>query len=177
MKNKLSILLIIIFLVLVSLILFNSKIRNDKEHYIAKNDKLYDIAIDYVKNEDIKEDNPDKNKDNYHFFVDYDKFGITKKGKYKYAYMWILGEAYYLDNGKQKISHGYSMFFKFTFENDKVIKYELPKDGTEYLDSIKKMCIDKKMYNKIINYMPSLSNDKNIESYYFKIKKFPKIGR
>lgn len=169
-KFLIIILIIIIALICLGVFLLDNKSING-EKYTNKYDYLYDIAIDYMKNEDIEEYNPDKNKDNYHFFVNYDKFGITKKGKYKYAYMWILGEGYYLEKGKQEISNGYSMFFKFTFENDKVIKYELPKDGTLYLDSIREMCIDKNMFNKVSNYIPELSNEQSIKEYYSNVTK------
>ena len=80
----------------VSLILFNKIYRNSKEYYITDNEYLYDVAVDYLKELDSNEINSEHDKNGYHFFIDYDGIAITEDNNNKYAYMWLLGESYYL---------------------------------------------------------------------------------
>lgn len=171
MKKRNFIIAICIFclIVFLTILVIVLKKYNNCEYYVTDYESLYDIAIDYIIEEEYQSNNPDVNKDNYRFFVTYDGFGITEKDNYKYAYMWILGESYYLENGEQKLSHSYSMFYKFTFLDNKVIKYENPEDGNEYLNSIKKLSVDKNMRNKIVNYESKLSNEEKIKDYYLKV--------
>lgn len=80
--------------------------------------------------------------------------------------MWVLGESYCLDNSEITELSGYSMFYKFTFENNKIINVEIPEDGSNYKKSIKKMCPDSKMINKVLNYNPKLSLTEQVNQYY-----------
>ena len=52
--------------------------------------------------------------------------------------MWVLGESYYLDNSEIKELSGYSIFYKFTFENNKIINVEISEDRINYKKSVKK---------------------------------------
>ena len=75
----------------------------------------------------------------FQIFFDYEDFGIVEEDGAKYAYMWILEEAYYVENGEVKSGSGSSMAYKIKFVNEEVDSYEIPKDGSEYTDSIKEM--------------------------------------
>ena len=148
------------------IIIFN---YNKKEYYITGSEYLYDLAIDYLIEEEYQSTKSDADKQNYNFFFTYDGFGITEDESNKYAYMWILGESYYIENGERQASSTYSMFFKFTFSDDKVVKYEIPEDGSKYASAVEKLCLDSKMSNKIINYQSKLSNEEKINTYYSKV--------
>ena len=167
-KKIIKYLFILIFVSIIIFLLFKL-IGNNGEKYISDNEYLYNRAINYLKEKEYEEINPVHDKEGYHFFLSYDGLGITEDKEYKYAYMWILGEGYYLEEDKPKNSNGYSMFYKFTFKDDMVVKYDIPKDGNEYTESIKKMSIDKEMYKKIINYDSKLSNKELVSKYYAKI--------
>ena len=160
-KIKVLFVLLVLLVLLLLIVLFNSK-----EKYIKDSDYLYDTAIDYLKLIDSQENNTDKLKEGYHFFITYEKLGITEKDNNKFAYMWVLGESYYKESDEVKKSGGYSMFYKFTFKGDMIIDIETTKDGSEYVDSVKKMCPDKKMEKRVLNYDMKLSLKKSVKDYY-----------
>ena len=162
--KKINILLILICSIII--IVGSIILINNKEHYITDNEYLYDIALNYLINKDDEESNSDHDRENYHFFATYDGLGITEKNNIQYIYMWVLGESYYLDKGEIKGLSGYSMFYKFTFENNKIINVEIPEDGSNYKKSIKKMCPDSKMINKVLNYNSKLSLTEQVNQYY-----------
>lgn len=161
----------IIIMFLFSFLIYNHS--KNGEHFINNKNDLYNIAVQYLTEEEYQK----KDHDNIHFFIKYDKFGITEKDKTQYAYMWVLGESYYLENEEVKSGNAYSMFFKFTFKNNKVISYENPRDGEEYTESIRRMCINYKMSNKILKYNSKLTNQKEINEYYSKVKDSHKIEK
>ena len=163
MKKKLILLLIIIFLIGIYRIL-----PKEKTNYLKDSDDLYEIAKDYLIEQDKKENNPDHQKEGYHFFITYKKLGIVKEKNQKLVYMWVLGESYYLEEDKPKSLSGYSIFHKFTFENNKVVKVEMPKDGSEYTKSVKEMTPDKKMARIVLNHNSKLSVKDQVEKYYKK---------
>ena len=123
---------------------------NNNETNIADNKELYDIAIQYVIDNDT---NPEKNNDRYKMFVDYNGFGITKDDHYRYAYMWISEGSFYIADNKIIVSAGSSVPYKFTFglNDNEIIKYDIPKDGSEYESSIKEMFPDD-IVNKAFDY-------------------------
>lgn len=107
--------------------------------YLTDSDFLYGTAIQYLLDNDSS---PEKNNKDYHRFADYKGFGIAEDDDYKYAYMWILDESFYVDNKDQiQVGTGGSMPYKFFFDKNTnaVIKYETPQDGTNYAPSIKRM--------------------------------------
>ncbi len=164
----------VVVIILLLIIIFLLNRANNNEQYIRRGDKeLYDIAIDYLK----KEDNSESNGAYYKTFYSYDKLGLTKNEKYKYAYMWILGETYHLENGEPKERSAYSMFFKFTFKDNKVVKYENPEDGGKYIKSVKKMCLDNLMSNKVLKYNSKLSNEKQVKAFYDKVTNPKKLTK
>ena len=173
--NKKNLIYIGILIGIVIIISLFSKTNNGEE-YLKRNNKLYDVAMKYLEEKEYNSQESN-NKTAFKTFYSYDGLGITKNDKYKYAYMWILKEDYYLEDNKPKSTSGYSMFFKFTFKDDKVKKYENPEDGGKYTKSIKKMSIDKDMYNKIIKYNSKLSNEKEINKYYSKVTDSKKLTK
>ena len=163
MKKKMFLSLMVI----VSLFLITG--CTNKENYITDNEHLYDIAIQYIIDNDT---NPEKNNDRYKMFVDYNGFGITEDENYRYVYMWIAEESYYIADNKIISGSGSSMPYKFTFElnDNKVIKIETPKDGNEYTSSIKEMYPDD-IENKAINFQ--WKDDtliKEVRNYYSDLK-------
>ena len=159
MKKIVPIIIIIFFIIGIIY-----TINND--NFIKDSDNLYDVAVKYIENEQMNNGN-DKYKDNYHIFTDYETFGIIKKNNKKYVYMWILTESYYVENNEIKSSEGSSMPYKFTFEDDKIIKYEIPKDGTEYEPSIRKL-FPNSIENKVINYSMDNKLKNSVDEYYSK---------
>ena len=142
---------------------------SNKENYITDNEHLYDIAIQYIIDNDT---NPEKNNDRYKMFVDYNGFGITEDENYRYVYMWVAEESYYIADNKIIMGSGSSMPYKFTFElnDNKVIKIETPKYGNEYGSSIKEMYPDD-IENKAINFQ--WKDDtliKEVRNYYSDLK-------
>ncbi|MBR1416570.1 MAG: hypothetical protein IJ572_01990 [Bacilli bacterium] len=163
MKKKIFLCLMVI----VSLFIITG--CSNKENYITDNEHLYDTAVQYIIDNDT---NPEKNEDRYKMFIDYNGFGITEDDNYRYAYMWISEESYYVVDNKIISGSGSSMPYKFTFElnDNKVVKYEIPKDGNEYASSIKEMYPDD-IENKVINYQ--WKDDgliKEVKNYYSDLK-------
>lgn len=159
MKNKIK-----IFVVLLIIILVIIYVNNEREKYIIGNTDLYDKAINYlIENNDSKY----INKDNYKLFITYKPFGITKDKTNYYAYMWILKESYYTENNIKEEGEGSSVFYKFTFKDNKVIKYDNPKDGSFYNKSLEKLCFNRSMYYKVSNYKGELNLDKEIDEYFY----------
>ena len=107
--------------------------------YLTDSDFLYDTAIQYL----IDNDNsPEKNNKDYHRFADYRGYGIAEDSDYKYTYMWIFDESFYVnDKDHITVGTGGSMPYKFFFDKttDTVIKYEIPQDGANYAPSIRRM--------------------------------------
>jgi len=86
------------------------------------------------------ETNHDADKNDFNVFYSYYGFGIEEKDSYKYAYMWVYNQSYYLENEESlEISSGASLPCKVTFKGNQVIKVEYPKDGNFYVKSIKEM--------------------------------------
>ena len=155
MKNGIKIALIIICICIVIcgiiyvVIALNKK---DKVTYITDNDFLYDIAKEYLINQE-KETAHDKDMPNFNSFIAYKGFGIQENSDKteKYAYMWILQENYYVLNNQLCSSTGSSIAYKFTFKDNKVAKYDIPEDGSHYTSSMKKI-FPSDVYNRISQY-------------------------
>jgi hypothetical protein len=138
--------------------------KNNIEKYgawITDNEYLYDKAIEYLKEEEYQNEyNKDKDKEDYQIFIDYKGFGIKEKDNKKYAYMYILQESYYVKNGKLRGSTASCIPYKFTFENDEVVGYEVPDDGTNNTASIKNLFPDD-IEDKVVGYMFDNTNLRN----------------
>ena len=170
MKNILVKVILILLMIVFVFVYYD---RNN-EHFISDYEDLYEIALSYIKEEEIQIDNKDKDQFGYHAFYNYDKLGITEDNDYQYVYMWILSDNYYYSD-EPILSSGYSVFYKFTFKDNKIIKFEIPKDGSYYKKSIKRMCNNTIIYNKVINYTSNMSNDEQITNYYNNLKESMKI--
>ncbi len=165
MKTKKSILIFISIIAIIFLGIFLAvKLLNKRdEYYITDYEQLYDVAVQYLIDND---DNQNKSKERYKIFIDYKGFGITQDKEYRYAYMWIYDESYYVSNDKIISDSGSSMPYKFTFKDNKVVKCEIPKDGSQYVSSIKYM-FPNDIENKVINYQFSDDKLKNdVKKYY-----------
>ena len=159
MKNK----IIICILGIVSLVLITG--CENKEKKVTDSDYLYEEAVNYIINND---DNKDKENERYKLFVNYTSFGITKDEEHRYVYMWINEESYYVEDNKIITSSGSSMPYKFTFDlkENNVIKYEIPRDGNEYVKSIKEM-YPNNLEKKAINYKNTDDKiTKEVKEYY-----------
>ena len=160
-KEIILLLIIIVLGIFISLNLF----KNNKVTFITDSDYLYDSAVEYL----IKNDNnPYVKKKNYKKFVDYKGFGIAQDKKYKYAYMWIVTESYYEQDGKLISEFGSSLPYKFIFDKktDKIIKAITANDGKLFKVSIKNM-YPKSIQNKVLNYTVDYSNlQKKVDNYY-----------
>ncbi len=154
MNNKKSIVIITIMAIVLLLIVTTIILANNKTNWITDHDFLYSKAIDYIVSE-RKEKSYDNNKEDYQVFTDYKGFGISvnERKNEKYAYMYILEECYYTKHEKIRSDVGSCIPYKFTFnENNEVINYEVPKDGSEHTKSIKKI-FPNDIENKVLSYI------------------------
>ena len=153
-NKKLTIIFAFVIIVIIGLFLgiaVGLSKKNREVTYISDSDYLYDVAIEYLKEKYTQEQSYYNQKEDYQIFFDYKGFGISQKDNIKYAYMWILNESYYVENGKLEIGSGSSMPYKIKFENDKVVTIENPRDGGYYTSSVKDMFPDD-IENKILQF-------------------------
>ena len=139
-SKKLLIILSTIFVIIVfGLIYYN---KNLKVNLVNDSDYLYDEVIDFIREKEFK-DNPDSQEKDFNVFYSYQPFGIEKNNNYKYVYLWIYEQSYYIEKeeygGALAISSGSSMPVKAVFKDNKIQNIVYPKDGNEYASSIKEM--------------------------------------
>lgn len=137
-KNRrfIFVLLCLFILIIVFLFFYN---KNLKVNLVNDSDELYDVAINYLRDKEYQF-NHDASKKDFNVFYSYYGFGIEKKDNYKYAYMWVYNQNYYIEEENSlAISSGGSMPCKVTFKNNQVVKVEYPRDGNLYKKSIKSM--------------------------------------
>lgn len=79
--------------------------------------------------------------------------------------MWIIKEEYYVKDKELRRGEGSSMPYKFTVENDNIIKYEIPKDGGAYGTSVKEI-----FPNYIAKKILSYKNGKDRAKFNEKVK-------
>ena len=152
------------FLIIIFIVLFISIINNTQ--FITDSDYLYDVAIEFLKEKYTEEETEYNQKEDFQIFFEYTGFGISQEENIKYAYMWISEESCYVENGELKGGSGSSMPYKITFENDKVIDFEVPQDGTYYTPSIKNMFPDE-IAKEILNFNYDDTNLRNkINEHY-----------
>ena len=163
MKKKIFICFFILIVIVLIFGIFALKKVNTV--WITDYEFLYDKAIDYIVQQS-KLKGHDKDKEDYQVFTDYEGFGIEEKDNKKIAYMWILEESYYVENNELQTSEGSSMAYKFTFENNEVVDYEIPKDGSYYTSSIKDMFPDS-IENKVMSFvMDDTKLKKQVKEHY-----------
>lgn len=138
--KKKIIALLIVFILIISGIIFYSITL--KVNLINDSDYLYDEVIDFIKDRQFK-GNPDSSYKDFNIFYSYHGFGIEKKNNYKYVYMWIYEQSYYIEpeeyGGGLAISGGSSIPVKAIFKDNKLQDVIYPKDGDQYASSIKEM--------------------------------------
>lgn len=158
---------LLIIIVICSISYFIYKSNNTV--WITDHEFLYDKAIEYLTKKDTDE-SYDKNKEGFKIFFDYIPFGIEEKGNKKIAYMWILEEEYYMENNEIESGEGSSMPYKFVFENNEVISYQVPSDGSEYGPSIKRI-FPKSIERNVMRFQIDSSKlREEVEEYYSKWK-------
>lgn len=169
MRKKKKIGLIIVVIVLLTVSYFIYETISKKTYFITDHEYLYDTAIEFLK----KNTNDSyQDKEGYQRIISYKGFGISEDDTYKYAYMWILDESYYVKNEKLYSGSGSSIAYKFTFKDNKVSKYEMPKDGSYYQSSMKKL-FPKTVYYEISKFNSNLlskENEQKIKKHYSYLK-------
>ena len=164
-SKKLLIILSTIFVIIVcGLIYYN---RNLKVNLINDSDYLYDEVIGFIKEKEFKE-NPDSKEKDFNVFYSYHPFGIEKKNDYKYVYLWIYEQSYYIEKAEYgsglAISSGSSIPIKAIFKNNKLQDIVYPKDGNEYVPSIKEM-FPGIIANQVLNF----DKEKNINKLFIEV--------
>lgn len=163
---------------------FKGTVKN-RENLVLDKDYLYDDAVEYIKNK-FHDLNVRKESEDYQVLVSYEKFGITEKDGYNYTYMWVLSESYFVKNDKLYRGRLNSSLYKITFLNDEILKYEMPDnvkdhEKTEYyvmdnendfVNSLKSICKNNDVYNKIISYELNLSNENQVKEKYSYLNDF-----
>lgn len=147
------------------LIYYNKKL---KMNLVNDSDFLYDEVINFLKSKEFDE-NPDSNKNDFNVFYSYHGFGIEKDNRYKYAYMWIYQQSYYIekeeDGAGLTISSGSSIPVKAIFKDNKLQDIVYPEDGSQYVSSIKKMFPGIIEY-QVLNY----DKEKNINKLFNEVE-------
>ncbi len=138
-KKLIIILSIIFIIILCTLIYYNI---NLKINLVNDSDYLYDEVITFIKEKEFNENQDSKEKD-FNVFNSYHSFGIEKKNNYKYVYLWIYEQSYYIEKeeygGALVISSSNSLPVKAVFKDDKLQGVIYPKDENQYVSSIKEM--------------------------------------
>lgn len=162
-SKKVILSLITIFVLIIILFVFiNNK---SKIYLVSDSDYLYDEVIDFIRNREF-EMNDDAKKKDFNVFYSYHGFGIEKDNEYKYVYMWVVNESYYIEEyGGLASSSGSSIPVKAIFKNNKLESVIYPKDGNEYDSSIKEI-----FKGVIRTQVISFNNQKNIDKLFNEIE-------
>ena len=134
----------------------------------SEDKKLYQVAADFIQNQDYLElyQSEDKDLPYAHVFVKYDGLGVEEKNGKKIVYLWVVSQVHYVKNKQLKSASGYSMFKKVTIKNGVVKKVESPEDGGNYTSSIKKLVTNSKIRKKVLNYNNTMSTEEDALKYY-----------
>lgn len=139
-SRKILLLIFVIFLIIFSILIYYNK--NLKVNLVNDSDILYDEVINFLRNKEFNE-NPDANEKDFNVFYSYHGFGIEKVNNYKYVYMWIYQQSYYIEKEEYgsglAISSSSSMPVKAIIKDNKIQDIVYPKDGNQYVLSIKEM--------------------------------------
>ena len=165
-SKKLLIILSILFMIIIFGLIYYH--RNLKVNLVNDSDYLYDEVINFIKEKEFKE-NPDSKEKDFNVFYSYHPFGIEKKNNYKYVYLWIYEQSYYIEKEEYAsglaISSGKSMPIKVIFKDNKLQEVIYPKDGSQYINSIKEM------FPGIIKYQVlNFDKEKNINKLFNEVE-------
>lgn len=165
-SKKMLIALCTIFVIIIGGLIYYNK--NLKVNLVNDSDYLYDEVIGFIKEKEFKE-NPDAEEKDFNVFYSYHPFGIEKKNNYKYVYLWIYEQSYYIEKEEYgsglAISSGSSMPIKAIFKDNKLQDVIYPKDGNQYVPSIKEM------FSGIIEYQVlNFDKSKNINKLFNEVQ-------
>lgn len=175
-KNILIAIIVLSFTLIISgLIIY---FKSTKLDLIYDSDELYIKSIDYLRNQEFKNNKHSKEKD-FNVFFSYHGFGIEKKDNYKYVYMWVYNQSYYIEKEEYgsglAISSGISLPYKFTFKDNEIINIEYPRNNNNYytqdINNIFPEAIAKQIINfdkeKNINILSNEVTDKKNKYYNY----------
>ena len=133
---------------------------------------LYEKAKQYMISQ-TQEESVDKDKENFNVFIAYKGFGSSNEGETKVVYILMLIKSYYVEDGKLYSSAESSIPYKISFNDEKVVEVEMPKDGEQYYETAKEL-FPSKILNKILDlshYGDSLNNEisEQLKEYYTNI--------
>lgn len=165
-SKKIFIVFLVIFIIIFSVLIYYNK--NLKVNLVNDSDYLYDEVICFIKEKEFSE-NHDSGYNDFNVFYSYHGFGIEQKHNYKYVYMWIYNQSYYIEKEEYGaglvISSGSSMPVKAIFKDNKLQDIVYPKDGSYYASSIKEM------FPGIIEYQVlNFNNEKNINKLFNEVQ-------
>ena len=138
MKKYLVLILMIIFIAILGGIIYanSEKTVNGKEELYEKVEE-YLVSLEepnyFLESKDAE---PNYDISDFKVFTDIEKLGIKKRKNQFHVYVWAKVESYYVQDGKLVSNSGSAAPYEFIIENDVVIDYKKPKDGTEYTKSI-----------------------------------------
>ena len=160
------VLFLVIFIITFSILIYYN--RNLKVNLVSDSDYLYEEVINFIKEKEFSE-NPDSGYNDFNVFNSYHGFGIEQNNNYKYVYMWIYQQSYYIESEEYgsglAISSGSSMPTKAIFKDNKLQDIIYPKDGSEYVSSIKEM------FPGLIGYQVlNFDNEKNINKLFNEVE-------
>jgi len=180
-KNKIIRYLILMFLTLIltliSLFIIDiNRMRNNKPVFFSTWGFKYAPPVDLseekieraVQNYLIKLDKNNRHQ-NSKTFVSMRNYLIEEKENEIILYTWVLSETYYMDNNEIIQDSGYSIPHKITLKKENgeyvVINHQIPKDGSYYESSMKKL-----FPHSVIRKMNRVHIDGTIERLSFDIE-------
>lgn len=168
MKKSLVIILIIVFLIIIGVVLYSMR-----EKTVTNREDLYEKAEEYLISLEepqyvlkTKESSPDYDISDFKVFTNIQKLGIKQKRNQFYVYVWAEVQSYYVQDNQLVGNSGNAGPRKIVIENDEVVDYIKPEDGTEYAESVKKI-FPKDIRDKMENL--SFDNQKmqeEVNAYY-----------
>ena len=136
MKKSLVIILIIVFLTIVGIVLYSTR-----EKTVTNREDLYEKAEEYLISLEqpqyvleTKESSPDYDISDFKVFTNIQKLGIKQKRNQFYVYVWAEVQSYYVQDNQLVGNSGNAGPRKIVIENDEVVDYIKPEDGTEYAE-------------------------------------------
>ena len=168
MKKYLVLILMIIFIAILGGIIYanSEKTVNGKEELYEKVEE-YLVSLEepnyFLESKDAE---PNYDISDFKVFTDIEKLGIKKRKNQFHVYVWAKVESNYVQDGKLVSNSGSAAPYEFIIENDVVIDYKKPKDGTEDTSSIKEK-FPKDIREKIEQLdLDNTDMKKEVEEYY-----------
>lgn len=135
-KKEILFVFCIIAVILVGVVIF--AISNHNELETDKEELYYKKIEEKISNEQKPYNDAENNK--FKTFLSVKKYGYKLEEDRTYIYCWIQSESFFENKeGKIELSRGSSIPYKFTFKDDEIINYEVPRDGGYYSESIREI--------------------------------------